>query len=120
MSDEINTADDMIKLIETRLNKAKGLNSNWGKTINLVFLDIDTGYAIKFAMDGSIEKIEKKPASEIKKENAEVTLSGQVDDLKQVVDGNITGNDAMTAGMFKIDGDGMALMKMMPAFPNPL
>ena len=45
--------------MEKRLNEAKAKNANWGKTINIIFPDIETGYALKFAMDGSIEKLKE-------------------------------------------------------------
>ena len=120
MSDDLNKiAEDIIKTMEKRLNEAKAKNANWGKTINIIFPDIEIGYALKFAMDGSIEKIKKKPASEIKVEGDAVTSAiGNVQDLKDVIDGKYSPMDAGMAGMFKVEGDFAALNRLMPCFPQ--
>ena len=108
-------ADDIMKHMEKKLNENKDLAEGWGKTIQTVFTDIETGYRMKFAMDGSIEKIEKKPASEIKLEDAEATVYCTVDDLKDIIDGKVNAMDAMGAGKFRIEGKMDALMKLAPA-----
>jgi putative sterol carrier protein len=120
MSDDLNEiAEDMIKTMKERLNEAKAKNANWGKTINIIFPDIDTGYALKFAMDGSIAKIEKKPASATKIEGDAVTSAiGNVQDLKDVMDGKFSPMDAGMAGMFKVEGNFTALERLMPCFPQ--
>ena len=120
MSDELEKeAADIINQMETKLNQAKDSNKGWGKTINIIFSDIETGYAMKFAMDGSIEKIEKKPASELKIEGDALTNAfGDVEDIKQCVIGYISPMDAYIAGMLKVEGDFKALEKLMPCFPQ--
>jgi putative sterol carrier protein len=120
MSDDLKKlAADTIKTMEKRLNEAKTKNENWGKTINIIFPDIETGYAMKFAMDGSIEKIEKKPASETKVEGDAVTSAiGKVQDVTDVVDGKYSPMDAGMAGMFKVEGNFTALNRLMPCFPQ--
>jgi uncharacterized protein (DUF2267 family) len=111
-------AEVVIRTMEERLNEAKAKNVDWGKTINIIFTDIDTGYAMKFAADGSIEKIEKKPAAETKVDGEAVTNAiGKVYDLKAVVDGQYSPMDAGMAGMFQVEGNFQALERLMPCFP---
>jgi putative sterol carrier protein len=108
-------ADEIIKELEKRLNENKDLAEGWGKAIQLVFTDIETGYRMKFAMDGTIEKIEKKPASEIKLEDAEATSYCAVYDLKEIFDGKVSAMEAMGSGKFRIEGKMDALLKLAPA-----
>jgi putative sterol carrier protein len=108
-------ADDVMKHMEKVLNENKDLNEGWGKSDQVIFTDIETGYWIKFAMDGSVEKMVKKPASEIKLEDAEATVSCTVDVIKDVMDGKTNAMEAMGEGKFKIDGPLAALMKLGPA-----
>jgi putative sterol carrier protein len=109
-------ADDMMKDIEKKLNTIKNVNAGWGKILQVNFTDIDVGYIMKFAMDGTVEKITKVPASELKAEEAEVTLRVNVQDLKDIMDHKITGAEAMADGLFQFDGNMMALQKLTPAF----
>lgn len=119
MPEDLNEiAEDVIRTMEKRLNEAKAKNANWGKTINIIFSDIDTGYAMAFAPDGSIAGIEKRPASDTKVEGVAVTSAiGNVYDLKDVVDGKYSPMDAGMAGMFRVEGNFEALERLMPCFP---
>lgn len=108
-------AEDIIKNTEKILNENKDLNEDWGKSVQMVFKDIETGYRFTFAMDGTIGKIEKKPSSEIKLEDAEATVFCTVGDLKDIIDGKLNAMEAMGAGKFKIEGKLDALMKLAPA-----
>jgi putative sterol carrier protein len=57
----------------------------------------------------------KKPASEIKLEDAEATVSCTVDVIKDVIDGKSNAMEAMGENKFKIEGSMAALMKLGPA-----
>jgi putative sterol carrier protein len=108
-------ADDIMNELAKKLNESKDLTEGWGKAIQIVFTDIETGYNVKFAMDGSIEKTEKKPLSAIKPEDAEATCYCTVDDLKDIIDGKVSAMEAMGSGKFRIEGKLDALMKLAPA-----
>jgi putative sterol carrier protein len=111
MRDDLkNIADDMMKEIVKKLNTGKEANKDWGKTINIVFSDIEVGYSLKYAMDGSVEC--KKETVD---DDAIATLNVAVGDLKDVLEGNISGMDAYMNGLFQIDGDMMSTHKLMPA-----
>lgn len=113
--DKEKVADELMKVFEKRLNETPELAEGWGKAAQCVFTDIGIGYRFKFAMDGTIEKIEKKPASEIKPEDAEATIHCKLDTLKDVVDGKLNAMEAMGMGLFRIEGKMEALMKLAPA-----
>jgi len=113
--DKEEVADELMKIFERRLNEAPELAEGWGKAAQCVFTDIGIGYRFKFAMNGTIEKIEKKPASQIKPEDAEATIHCKLDTLKDVVDGKLNAMEAMGMGLFKIEGKLEALMKLAPA-----
>jgi len=108
-------ADDVMKEMEKKLNENKDLNEGWGKTVQVIYTDIETGYQVKYAMDGSVEKVEKKPASECKLEDAEATVFCTVDDIKDIIDGKTNAMEAMGTGKFRIEGPLTALMKLGPA-----
>jgi putative sterol carrier protein len=108
-------ADELMSLIEERLNKNKEATKNWGKTVHLIFTDIDTGYRLRFAMDGS-NTIEKEEASKMKSAEAQATVSTTVDTLKGVIDGTSSPVLAVMSGKIKIDGEMGTLMKLLPAF----
>lgn len=113
--DREKVADELMKVFEKRLNETPELAEGWGKAAQCVFTDIGIGYRFKFAMDGTIEKIEKKTASEIKPEDAEATIHCKLDTLKDVVDGKLNAMEAMGMGLFRIEGKMEALMKLAPA-----
>lgn len=115
MAEKIKMADDLMKVFEKRLNETPELAEGWGKAVQCVFTDIGLGYRFKFAMNGTIEKIEKKPASEIKLADAEATIYCLLDTLKEVVDGKLNAMEAMGRGLFKVEGKLEALMKLAPA-----
>jgi putative sterol carrier protein len=110
MSDDLKKiAEDMMKEIMKKLNTSKESNKDWGKTINIVFSDIDVGYSVKYAMDGSVE---------CKKETVDdaiVNMNVAVEDLKKVLEGEMSGMDAYNNGLFQVEGDLMSLQKLMPA-----
>ena len=107
-------AEDIMKEMQNRLNADKDLLEGWGKTVQVVFTDIETGYRLKFAMDGSVEP-EKAPASEIKDADAAGTVYCTVQTLKDVVDGKTSAMEAMNSGLFRIEGGLDAMVKLAPA-----
>jgi hypothetical protein len=121
MSDDLNKiADEIIQLWKKKLNNAKSENANWGKTINVIFPDIETGYAIKFLLDGSVE-IEKKPASECKVEgDVVVNAIGNVLDVKEISDGNMSPYEAEFGAMIRYEGPFFLHgVHLTPCFPIP-
>lgn len=108
------SADSMMKEMEKRLNENKDLNENWGKSIQVIYTDIETCYNLKFAMDGSVQ-IEKKPVSSIKLEDAAASIYCTVDDIRDIIDGKMSAIEAMSSGKFRIEGPLEALMKLSPA-----
>jgi putative sterol carrier protein len=105
-------ADDIMKTMTKKLNEGKDRNKDWGKTINIVFSDIEVGYSLKYAMDGSVE-CKKETA-----EDAEATVNSSVDDMKKTLDGEINSGDAYRNGLWQVEGDVMSLWKLAPAFGN--
>ncbi|MEM3704151.1 MAG: SCP2 sterol-binding domain-containing protein [Candidatus Bathyarchaeia archaeon] len=114
MEDKKALAENIMKEIQRRLNEVKELNAGWGKAVQQVFQDIGIAYRIKFAMDGTAE-IEKKPASEIKLKDAEATVFCNVEDLQKILEGKLNAMEAMSSGVFKIEGSLDALLKLAPA-----
>jgi hypothetical protein len=119
MSEDLKkVADEIIQLWKKKLDDAKAGNANWGKTIIVIFPDIETGYALKFATDGTVET-QKKPASECKIEgDAVVNAIGNVLDVKDVSDGKWSPMDAYVGMMLKVDGAFGALNHLLPCFPE--
>jgi len=108
-------AEDIMMKMEKRLNENKDLNEGWGKSVQVIYTDIETGYQIKFAMDGSVERVERKAASECKPEDAQATFFGAVDHIKYIIDGKISAMEALGTGKFRIEGPLEALKKLGPA-----
>lgn len=106
-----NIADEIMKEMENRLNENKNMAEGWGKIVQVVFSDIQVAYVLKFAMDGSAT-IGKKPASEIKLEDAEATAYCDVDTLKDIFDGKV--NAMSSLSKFKVKGNMSAFMKLSP------
>ncbi len=115
MSEKKKIAEDIMKEMEKKLNENKDLNEGWGKSVQVMYTDIETAYLIKFAMDGSVEKVEKKTASEFKLEDGQATVFCAVDDIKDIIDGKTSAMEAMGTGKFRIEGPIDALMKLGPA-----
>jgi len=113
--DKKREADEIMDLAKERLNKNKEATKGWGKTLHLIFTDIDTGYRLRFAMDG-ICTVEKEEASKMKAADAEATVTTNVDTLKGIIEGTSSPILAMMGGKIKIGGDMGALLKLMPAF----
>jgi len=115
-------AEDIIAEMKRRINLNKEITEDWGKTVQQVFTDIETGYLIKFAQDGTVGEIEKKPASEIiqkpaaelKAGDAVATIYCTVQTLKDCFDGKLNAMDAMAKNLFKIEGSMDALIKLSP------
>lgn len=109
-------ADDVMKIVEQRLNESKDVAAGWGKMVQQIFSDIGIGYRLKFAMDGTV-KIEKAKASEMKPQDAIATVTiADVETFKSMVDGTLPPMEAQGTGKIKIDGDINALLKLLPAF----
>jgi hypothetical protein len=100
-------ADDMMKEIGIGLNERA--RKDWGKTINIIFSDIDVGYAIKFAMDGSVE-IAKGIV-----EGGILTANVMVPVLKDVMDGNLNALELFNGDVCEVEGDVWSLNMLMPA-----
>ncbi len=113
--DKKREADEIMEKIEKRLNEKKESTKDWGKTLHLIFTDIDTGYRLRFTMDGTCT-VEKEERSKMKATDAEATVSTSVDTLKGIMEGTSSPILAMMGGKIKIDGDMGALLKLMPAF----
>jgi putative sterol carrier protein len=103
--------EDLIKELTKRINDNADLIAGWGKAFQIVFTDINVGYWIKVSMDGTVEKVEKA----IKKEEAVATISQATETLKGMFDGKISGMEAMSTGLVKVEGPMDALIKLAPA-----
>jgi alkyl sulfatase BDS1-like metallo-beta-lactamase superfamily hydrolase len=115
MSEDMKIADDMIAELEKKFNAMKDSKAGLSKAVGIVFPDIETGYIIKFALDGSVEKVAKKPASEVKPDDADVTVSVDVPNLRTVLNGILSPNDAANMGIFRIEGDRVCLTRLLSA-----
>ncbi len=113
--DKIRAADEMIDAIEKKLNNSKELTKDWGKVLLLIFTDINVGYRLRFALDGTCTT-EKEEAGKMKQADAEATVSTTVDAMIGIIEGTQSPVLAVMSGKIKIDGSMTALMKLMPAF----
>jgi putative sterol carrier protein len=116
MSEEkIQMADETMKILEKKLNEIKETTEGWGKNMAVVFADIQTGYLMKFALDGTAT-IERTATSDIKAENVEAIANvAEVTDFKDVLEGNASPMNLLTSGKLKIKGNQGAFMKIAPA-----
>ncbi len=111
MGEELkNLADSLINSIVKKQNAAKEANKDWGQTINFTFIDIDVGYSLKFAMDGSVELKNETV------DDAICSLGITVEDLRQLLAGEINAMDAYLNGLYQIEGDAMSLNKLTAGF----
>ncbi len=113
--DKIRQADEMIGAIKEKLNSKKEVTKDWGEVLHLIFTDINVGYRLRFAMDGTCTT-EKEEAGKMKQADAEATVSTTVDIMKGIIEGTQSPVLAVMSGKIKIDGSMTALMKLMPAF----
>jgi putative sterol carrier protein len=116
MSNKNVTAEAIMKTITDKLNAKPEAAKNWGQSMNLVFSDVGYGYWIKFAMDGTVERVEKGNALALKKKGAVATVTTTTDTLQAILDGIIQAMSAMYSGAIKVDGPIDAVMKLSPAF----
>jgi hypothetical protein len=118
MSSQEERAAAVMKTLTDKLATMTGSLKNWGKSINLCFSETDYGYNIKFAMDGTVEKIEKVTTFLLKKKGAAATLNATTSTWESILDGTIKAEGALTGGLVKIDGAVDAVMKLAAAFPQ--
>jgi len=114
MAEKQKTAEELIKTIVTKLNEIADVNEGWGKAVQFSFSDINVGYYLKLAMNGTVEKCDKKPASEMRVEDAEGTVILDVDTLKGILDKTVDPMEALGKGLLRIEGKMDALMKLAP------
>lgn len=109
-------ADELIEVVKGKINEIADVNEGWGKALNIAFKDIGVGYWLKFAMAGHVEKLEKRPISEISLKDAEATSTfSSVDVFKGMLEGEIQPLTALSMGQLVVDGKMDAMMKLANA-----
>ena len=84
---------------------------NWGGAVQFVFPDLDTGWMVKMAMDGTVESWDEK----IDEETADGVLEMDSDTWVGVWFKTIHPMEAYTEGRMKSRKSEEALMKVLPA-----
>ncbi len=113
--DKEKIAEDSVNELISRLKKNTESLKDWGKAFRIGFEDIDMGWWIKIAMDGTVEKVEKGPWKKIRAKEAVSSLVTTADTLSGVLSGEIDGQSAAASGAVKIEGSYDGIIKIAPA-----
>lgn len=103
-----------MKTFERKVNAKPAGSKNWGQSIVINFTDAPEAYLVKFAMDGTVEKIEKGKLNDLKPK-AKATMSLTTEILDGSWTEKINATQAFMQGKIKIDGSMQALMKLQAA-----
>jgi putative sterol carrier protein len=110
-------ADSLIETLKAKVAAKPQGSANWGGYIIINFTDADDAYLLKFAMDGTVEKVETGLIKMLQKKNlAKATIITTTDTIESTFDGTVGGMAAMMSGAIKIDGSQADVMKLSAAF----
>ena len=109
MVDKDKQAEELMNEVVKRINESAEAMEGWGKAFQMFFTDINTGYWVKVAMDGHVEKFEK--GMKDRKESAAV-ISIDVDTFGGILNKTTGAQEAMNKGKIKIDGGLAELIKL--------
>ena len=88
----------------------------WGGSILFKVPDLDTGWMIKMAMDGTVESLEEK----VDEEAATSIIETDSDRLLGIFNGEINASEARAEGTMRADKSLEALARIMPAIIGPV
>ncbi len=113
MVDKEKMAAELMNEMVKRINDSAEMMADWGKAFQMVFTDINTGYWLKVAMNGKVEKLEK--VIKDKTESAAV-ISCSVNTFKGLMNKTIGAQSALGSGELKVDGPMSELLKLNLVF----
>ena len=103
--------EEIVQEFVDKLNdKGPDIAEGWGGAVQIVVPDLNTGWYIKLAMDGTVESCTEK----IDEENANGVMDVSSDTFVDIWEQRVAGLDALAMGKFKIRGSMDALMKFAP------
>ncbi len=107
-------ADEQIERLKAKINAAASQIKGFDNAFVYNCTDAPEAYLISIGKDGSVEKIEKGPAEDLK-EKGIATISSTIDDFKAQLDGQLAPIAGIQAGVIRVDGSMDVLMKLAPA-----
>lgn len=110
-------ANALIETFKAKIKAKPEGTADWGGYLIFSFSDADVSYLIKFAMDGTVEKVEAGTLETLKqKQKLATALLTTTDILEAVWNGDLPGIGAFSGGGIKIQGSMDDIMKVKDAF----
>ena len=107
-----NQAEELIKIMISRIDANAEKIKDWNKAFRIVFKDINVGYWIKVSMNGTVEKVEKT----LEKKESVATITTTTETLQNIFDEVTSPISAMLNDQIQIEGSIDTLMKLGAAF----
>ncbi len=107
-------AEKTIKNITNRISAKTALISDYSKTVQFYFTDVNMAYRIKIS-NGRVEAVEKSPS----KQESAVTVSCKVEVLQNILDNKLGATRALITRKVVVDGPVMAIRELRQKVLGP-